>query len=170
MTGAGVRTDVFVTGSAEELGVTRQAFGATSPAHFPYGGPTTTQSGVGSRMGIFRTVRSGTEQVLRMIISSRAQRVKFLPDHLFADPAWDMLLDLYLADILSKRVSVSSLCGASNVPASTALRWIRTLEREGLIERASDPYDGRRYFIFLSEKGTAAMDGFFESRGALNIQ
>jgi hypothetical protein len=115
------------------------------------------------RPSVVKSARTGSEEVVRMMICARAGRFKVLPATLFADPAWDMLLDLYLADILSKRVSVSSLCGASNVPATTALRWIGHLTDEGLVERSSDPYDARRYFISLSEAGLARMDRYFEA-------
>src|SRR3546814_1843272 len=48
-----------------------------------------------------------------------------------SDPAWDMLLDLYLAAERNTRpVSISSLCIASAVPATTALRWIKTFRSE----------------------------------------
>jgi DNA-binding MarR family transcriptional regulator len=109
------------------------------------------------------SARTGTEEAVRLIIRNRAERVRFLPTNLFADPAWDMLLDLYLSDILSKRTSVSSLCGASNVPMTTALRWISALDREGLIGRSQDRNDGRRSFIALSEAGLARMDDYFDS-------
>lgn len=112
---------------------------------------------------IVHSARTGSKEVLLMTIRARADRLKFLPPELFADPAWDMLLDLYLADIMSRRVSVSSLCSASNVPATTALRWIGHLTKEGLIERMSDPCDGRRYFIALSKPGLAQMDGYFDA-------
>jgi DNA-binding MarR family transcriptional regulator len=115
---------------------------------------------------VVRSARCGTEKVVRDIIHMRSARRKFLPAHLFADPAWDMLLDLYLSDIVSQRVSISSLCIASNVPATTALRWITSLQAEGLVERAGDPRDSRRYFMSLSEKGMAAMDGYFGDVGS----
>ena len=97
------------------------------------------------------------------MIRGRAARRKFLPSELFADPAWDMFLDLYLAAIVSIRVSVSSLCGASNVPSTTALRWISHLTEGGLIERTTDPRDGRRHFIALSKMGVARMDSYFKA-------
>ena len=112
---------------------------------------------------LVQSTRTGTEEVLRIMTRELADRRRFLPAGLFADPAWDMLLDLYLADILSKRISVSSLCGASNVPATTALRWIGALDREGLIKRTADPRDARRYYISLSEAGLQRMDGYFDS-------
>ena len=115
------------------------------------------------RPNLVQSARTGTEEVLRIMTRGLADRRRFLPAGLFADPAWDMLLDLYLADILSKRISVSSLCCASNVPATTALRWIGALDREGLIKRTADPRDARRYYISLSEAGLERMDGYFGS-------
>jgi hypothetical protein len=122
---------------------------------------------IASCVDVVRSARTGTESILQKVISARGGRRKFLPGHLFADPAWDMLLDLYLADIVSKRISISSLCGASQVPATTALRWIAALQSEGLVDRTSDPLDQRRYFMSLSEKGLAAMDQFFGCFGAV---
>ena len=100
------------------------------------------------------------EQV-REAIARRADRTKFLPANLFADPAWDMLLDLYHSDLVQRRVTISSLCIASNVPATTALRWIKALEADGLASREADPFDGRRYYIALTERGLTAMKEFF---------
>lgn len=115
------------------------------------------------RRRVVHSTRLGTQEVVRSIINARAERQKFLPENLFAEPAWDMLLDLYLGDILGKRISVSSLCTASNVPASTALRWIRSLGHAGLVDREGDHFDGRRYYVSLSEAGLARMDAYFES-------
>lgn len=155
--------DALLKLSGENFSIEQEAFRAADAVAFPFTVAPMSRGRDGSRQNVFRSARKGAEQGLRKIISTRAERGKFLPDHLFADPAWDILLDLYLADILSKRVSVSSVCTAANVPATTALRWISTLLREGLIERASDPCDHRRYFVSLSYKGLAAMDGFFSS-------
>lgn len=101
------------------------------------------------------------QNAVRNVIRSRANRLKFVPAHLMADPAWDMLLELYYAEFAQRRVSVTGLCIASNVPATTALRWTKTLENEGLTSRAGDPLDSRRYFITLTEAGQNAMDGYF---------
>ncbi len=62
-----------------------------------------------------------------------------------------MLLDLLQAEIVQHRVPVSSLCIAAAVPATTALRWIKTLTDHGLFVRVADPQDGRRVYIELSE-------------------
>ena len=99
------------------------------------------------------------------IIRARSMRAKFFKAELFADPAWDMLLDLYRAHLDQYRVSVTSLCTASGVPTSTALRWLRALEEEGLITRRQDPLDGRRTFVALTTAAVQSMDAYFEAIG-----
>ncbi|MET3723462.1 MarR family transcriptional regulator [Sphingomonas trueperi] len=64
-----------------------------------------------------------------------------------------MLIDLFLARERGRSISVSSLCIASNVPQTTALRWIGTLEAEGLIYRTNDPEDRRRAYLALTMTG-----------------
>lgn len=102
---------------------------------------------------------------IRRIIRQRRMREEFFGAELFADPAWDMLLDLYAARIERHRVSVSSLCIAAAVPATTALRWIKTLTESGVFERAADPHDGRRIFVILSEATAAALGRYFTALG-----
>jgi Winged helix DNA-binding domain len=98
---------------------------------------------------------------VRRIIRLRRVRDQFFEPELFADPAWDMILDLYAARLEHNRVSVSSLCIAAAVPATTALRWIKALTTSGLFERRADPHDGRRIFVALSDSAAAAMHGYF---------
>jgi DNA-binding MarR family transcriptional regulator len=100
---------------------------------------------------------------VRRAIDERRNRDKFFPENLFADPAWDMLLELYAAELGQIRVATSSLCAGAAVPPTTALRWIGTLAREGLIDRHSDPLDGRRIFVRLSAKGVSSMEAYFQS-------
>ena len=100
---------------------------------------------------------------LRGIIRSRRARAQFFSGELFADPAWDILLDLMAARIEAKQVSVSSLCIAAAVPATTALRWIKSMTDEGLLERKPDPVDGRRVFIDLSDAAAARMTAYLAS-------
>lgn len=98
---------------------------------------------------------------VRDMLRARRIRADFLPGDLFADPAWDMLLDLLAARLEHERVSVSSLCIAAAVPPTTALRWIRTLTDKGLVERQADPLDGRRIFIALAPDAADALIRWF---------
>lgn len=76
---------------------------------------------------------------------------------LFADPAWDMLLDLYASEIEKHDISVSSACLAAGVPNSTALGWLVKLEKRGLLTRLRDPADGRRTFLRLTPNASRAI-------------
>jgi hypothetical protein len=94
---------------------------------------------------------------IRAMIRARRMREQYFPAELFADPAWDMLLDLTAAGLEGRPVAVSSLCIAAAVPPTTALRWIKTLTDLGMFVRVSDPSDRRRVFIGLSDEVAAGM-------------
>jgi hypothetical protein len=94
---------------------------------------------------------------IRRAIKGRRTRDKFFGHDLFADPAWDMLLDLFAAELENKRVPVTSLCAASAVAPTTALRWISKLTDLGIIIRCPDHFDKRKTHVALSERASLAM-------------
>lgn len=107
--------------------------------------------------------KSEGARLVRDLRKIRRARNKFLPRALFGEPGWEMLLFLYTAELEQQRVSISTLCNASKVPMTTALRWIAVLEREGLVTRNGDPLHGRRVFISLTQVGVSAMKTLVES-------
>src|SRR5678815_4714855 len=76
-----------------------------------------------------------------------------------------MLLDLLQAEIAQLRVPVSSLCIAAAVPATTALRWLKTMTEKGIFLRRADPHDGRRVFVERSPAASQAMRRYFAEVG-----
>jgi len=104
-------------------------------------------------------------RLVRQIIHNRQSRAKFFGGELFADPAWDMLLDLTAARAEHQRVSVTSLCIASGVPPTTALRWIGQMTKAGMLERVEDDADKRRAFIALTGGTADAMARYFAAMG-----
>ncbi len=108
-------------------------------------------------------------RIVRATIRARRLRDQYFAPELFADPAWDMLLDLYAARLERGRVSVSSLCIAASVPPTTALRWIGTMHDAGLFEREADPGDRRRAHIMLSARAADAMHGYFAAVARLGL-
>ena len=104
-------------------------------------------------------------ETVRSVIRARRLRARFFAEDLFADPAWDMLLDLLQAEISQLRVPVSSLCIAAAVPATTALRWLKSMTDKGLFVRRADPHDGRRVFVELSSHANMAMRRYFAEVG-----
>ncbi len=92
------------------------------------------------------------------MLSARKRINRHFAPMLFADPARDILLDLYVNMARNKPIFVSSACIAASVPATTALRWIKKLKQEGLVELAADEVDNRRVLIWLSEAALAQME------------
>jgi len=103
----------------------------------------------------------------RSAIWARAFRKRFFRASLFSDPAWDILLELFAAEQEGRRVTVSSVGFDANIPQTTALRWIKALESEGLIKRADDPLDARRIFLSLSDSALRAMTHYFQGCSAV---
>jgi DNA-binding MarR family transcriptional regulator len=106
-----------------------------------YRGKITTETKTVSPVGAFA----------QRLLNERRQRDTVMDARFFGEPAWDMLLDLFVAQENRRRpVSVSSLCIASAVPSTTGLRWINSMVKSGMLLRRPDPSDGRRVWIDLA--------------------
>ncbi|WP_237438173.1 winged helix DNA-binding protein [Alteraurantiacibacter buctensis] len=137
-----------------------------SPATaFRFGDGAATAASPGDRLVRAARPALPDARLVRRIIHQRQLRARFFDGELFADPAWDMLLDLTAARVEHARVSVTSLCIASSVPPTTALRWISQLTEAGLFERVEDETDRRRAFIQLTDKACDGMARYFAELG-----
>lgn len=116
-----------------------------------------------------RLLSSSDGPLVRAFIRLRRLRGQYFMPELFADPAWDILLDLTAARLEGRMVAVSSLCIAAAVPATTALRWITQMTEQAILVRKPDPSDGRRVFIGLSEQAIAGMDAYLASAKAVVV-
>lgn len=133
--------------------------------------PGVREGGNGYRGADDADMPEATAPELRAVIRSRRLRAQYFEASLFADPAWDMLLDLYASELERRRVSVSSLCIAAAVPPTTALRWITTMHEAGLFAREADPTDRRRAYVVLSDAGRDGMRAYIAAvkRQGLNL-
>lgn len=101
-------------------------------------------------------------EVARNAYRERRRRSNIFDDPtLFGEPAWDILLDLFIAAKERKRLPVTSACIGAAVPATTALRWLTVLEEKHLIVRENDMADARRVFVRLSSDGYEKMVAYF---------
>ena len=80
-----------------------------------------------------------------------------LARQIFVEPAWEMLLVLYLEEA-GERQTQTRLGDLSGATRSTAMRWIDHLLRKGLVRREGHPTDKRRNFIILSDKGRELLE------------
>ena len=108
-----------------------------------------------------RDAHHAAQEVLRV----RRRRDKVFPNELFGEPAWDMLLELFLAECAGKRLSVTGACHASRVAVTTALRWVVKLESGGWVHRLADERDARRYWLVLTPHTSSSMRALLEDTG-----
>ena len=94
----------------------------------------------------------------------RARRSKYLPSGLFAEPAWDILLELYSFELVGHRASEAELIERVDVPTSVGLRWAKMLEVENLLLRSVDPVDPAVVQVRLTARGQEAMDAYFSDQ------
>lgn len=101
-------------------------------------------------------------QVAKRLYELRRVRDDLLGDALFSEPAWDILLDLFVSDSEARRLSVSAVCIGARAPSATALRYLALLQEAGLVERTRDELDGRRSHVCLTPSGRRRMATLLE--------
>jgi len=104
---------------------------------------------------------AATRDGIRKLLLLRRRREVLFPQIDFGEPAWDMLLDLYLADSNSTPVSITSACIAASVPQTTALRTLNGLVEDGLVVRSRDPRDARRSHVKLEATTRGRIESLF---------
>ena len=101
------------------------------------------------------------EEAVKRLIHAWQERASYLPSDLISDPAWGMLLELLQGEIQGRRVCLARLCRVSTVPTSSAVRWLKALERRGLIVRRANTVDADNETVELSHKGSCALRRYF---------
>lgn len=86
----------------------------------------------------------------------------FGPPELFGDPAWEMLIDIFIHECEGTPLPVSSLCVTPSMPLSSALRLCQKLCDAGVVYRIPDPNDGRRSFVGLAPETAHRLRAYFE--------
>lgn len=135
----------------------RQLDSLFRPSHF--------ESVPEERDGTLSDQNAETVNKIRRILKFRDIRASVFDDEdLFADPAWDMLLEIFVSDLSQQKMPVSSACISARVPPTTGLRWLKVLERRGLVHRMADPRDRRRVFVSLTPDAFTKMRLLVETR------
>jgi DNA-binding MarR family transcriptional regulator len=94
----------------------------------------------------------------------RRERAKhFNSQQIFGEPAWDILLDLYIHQARDEQVTVKSALVGSGTTATTAQRWLNVLDSEGLISSEVDPADSFKYFLRLTAEGYESITRYLEA-------
>ncbi|MDB5714418.1 MAG: hypothetical protein JWO15_1815 [Sphingomonadales bacterium] len=101
-------------------------------------------------------------ELAERIYRSRRHREQIFKDDIFADPAWDILLDLFVKTQHGEQVNISSACHAAGVPEATALRYLKALTEKEYVERILHDSDRRSTILRLTDLGTDLMKQWLE--------
>ena len=99
-------------------------------------------------------------EIARRLFWERRLRDTLFADVQFAEPAWDLLLELYVARAEKTEMPTTRACVAASVPATTALRWIVQLEERGLLCRRRSQRDERLSLVELTDQAFATMSDY----------
>ncbi len=102
----------------------------------------------------------------KQLLAQRMARFDHFPAELFHEPAWDMLLALFVAHEDRQTMNVKTLVASAHAPVTTSQRWIDHLHKLKLIDRVIDPIDRRRMEISLSDSGLTAVTAYLRRLGA----
>lgn len=91
------------------------------------------------------------------LISARRGRDTLFGAHLFSDPAWDVILELYAARLGARQVSVSGLARVIGTPKSVIARWIAVLVGAGIVSYGGSSKEAGGATVELTEDGAAKM-------------
>jgi predicted transcriptional regulator len=96
-------------------------------------------------------------ELAEQIYRARRDRDRVFKDDIFADPAWDILLDLFVRSARNEPISISSACHGANVPEATALRYLHALTEKKYLERIAHPSDKRSTTLKMTSLGNKLM-------------
>jgi DNA-binding MarR family transcriptional regulator len=105
-------------------------------------------------------------ELAKQLLAQRMARFDHFPAELFHEPAWDMLLALFVAQEERRTMNVKTLVASAHAPVTTSQRWIDHLHKLKLIDRVIDPVDRRRMEISLSDQGCTAVTAYLRRLGA----
>ena len=94
----------------------------------------------------------------RRLYRERRTRDAALPAELFGEPAWDLLLGLYISRADAEEVSVTRAAELACAKMTTALRLIDRLEREGLVKRQDGSRSRRVTAIALTKAAAERLE------------
>ena len=115
---------------------------------------------------VVRRISAGGFGVVYLALDADDQRVaikEFLPASLFHEPAWEILLNLYVAHQRGTPLNVKHLVSLVDAPVTTSQRWIDQLVHMKLLNRVVDPADRRRLEISLAPAAVTAVEAYLRA-------
>ncbi|WCT72541.1 hypothetical protein PQ455_12955 [Sphingomonas naphthae] len=96
----------------------------------------------------------------RKLVRFAAARAEALDGDLFANPAWAIMLDLFIAGELNRRATVEHVGKAAHLSEASAARWFTVLSKRGMVELYQSPDGDGRRLIRLTERSRGKLRDF----------
>lgn len=113
------------------------------------------------------TTEDSRRQVLlqRALVTMEMRRLRhrFLNPAIFGEPAFDMLLALYVTNAAPAILSLRILSPVIGVSESCAARWLKSLVNEGLALSTGSEGEPGAVCAALTDKGRLVLDEYFEA-------
>jgi len=72
-------------------------------------------------------------QLASAILAFRRYRTRALSSTIFGEPAWELLLEVFVADAVGAPMTARIVADRSETPPNVMSRWLRHLSAEGLV-------------------------------------
>lgn len=96
-------------------------------------------------------------RIARTLLDQRQERFQLLPSEMFGEPAWDILLQLYIQGERSPS-ALSEVAQIGAIPRSTVARWVQFLEERELVAwRVEGGLEG----LQLTDRARRILDSYF---------
>jgi DNA-binding MarR family transcriptional regulator len=101
--------------------------------------------------------RSPEAALARRLLATQLERDAAFGTALFRDIPWEILLSLFAAQEEGRHLSPVSLFDGTGVSDSAARRWVKALEKQGLVVRIGAAADDGRAHLYLSGEAARRM-------------
>lgn len=105
--------------------------------------------------------RSQESHFARQLLRLQQTRKKEFAPVEITGPGWNLMLTLFAVPPDSPGLGVGQVAEQADIPRTTAIRWLRRLERHKLVKLAVDPADKRVIRVNLTGAGRGGMHASF---------
>ncbi len=98
--------------------------------------------------------------IARTLLRESSARSKYFDQDLIGDPVWDLLLKLYDAEESKHVCATMDLFSGSRMSHATLTRWLRVLERRGMITTVADPKSIEVGLVKLTRPAHRSMEAY----------
>lgn len=103
----------------------------------------------------------------KVLINARKHRKTFAFSFMLSDPAWDILLELFLNWSEGKPMRFKDVTLSTGLSAGTAQRYLQTMAENDLLTRTRHATDARVTFFDITKKGLIEVGTYMSSAGAI---